>query len=259
MKISARACMTIVFFFAFVAQTMAYDIPEAIYPAVAEVAVSSENFAPPGWVIEVLSKGDLNKDRLDDLLLVLKEDNPANLMTKEPDSPGMNEWDANPRILAIAFAVKKGGYKLVVQSNYFIPRHEDPCIDDPFAGAEIVDGSVKISLGFWANAGSWYTSSASFTFRYRDNAFRLVAYANYSTKRNTGETWDLKIDYVTREAEMTVGNFSGDEGDDEDGEKTYSKKLPRAPLMTFDDISFGFEFYPEQLDLSWWGIEERSF
>lgn len=170
----------------------------------------------------------------------------------------MERESPNPRILAVAFAVKKGGYKLVLQSNYFIPRHDDPCIDDPFAGAEIVDGSIKIYLGFWANAGSWYTSSASFTFRYRDSAFRLVAYSNYTTKRNTGETWDLKLDYVSRKAEMTVSSFLSDEGDDEDGDKTYAKSIPGAPLMTFDDISFGAVFYPPQLDLSWWGIGEME-
>ncbi|HNY22856.1 MAG TPA: hypothetical protein PKO22_11985 [Treponemataceae bacterium] len=109
MKVSPRSLLSAIILLSGLVSAFSYEIPEAIYPAVAEVESSPENFVPAGWILESVSKGDLNKDKLDDLLLVLKEDNPANMMLNDPASPGMDEWNANPRILAVAFAVKKGG------------------------------------------------------------------------------------------------------------------------------------------------------
>ena len=250
----SRALASTILFLSLIVPAFSYDIPEAVYPSLPETAGSAEAFVPAGWAIEVLEKGDLNKDGRDDLLLVLKEDNPANMMTNDPESPGADEWDANPRILAVAFALKKGGYALVLKSDDFLPRHDDPCIDDPFGGAEIADGAIEIRFHLWANAGTWYTSDSKFTFRYRDKGFRLVAYANYTTKRNTGQTWDLSLDYLARKATMTVGDFTSDNVPD----KTYARKLPRAPLRTFEDVGPGWDFSAEQSDLSWWGIDESD-
>jgi len=74
-------------------------------------------------------------------------------------------------------------------------------------------------------------------------AYCLVFYSNYTTMRNNGETWDLKIDYASRKAE----------------DKAYTKTLPRASLITIEEISsMGEGFYPEQANLSWWGIEETE-
>lgn len=254
MKGPARVLLSVVFLFALIVPGFSYDIPEAVYPVVPETGASAESFVPSGWEIEVVAQGDLNGDKRDDILLVLKEDNPSNMMANDSDSPGEREWDANPRILAVAFAKKTGGYVLVLQSDDYIPRHENPCIDDPFGGAEIVDGSIQIRFHLWANAGTWYTSDSSFTFRFRDKAFRLVSYSAYTTKRNTGETWDLSLNYISRKAEITIGNFSSDEIED----KTYTKRLPREPLKALDAIGPGFDFYAEQSDLAWWGIEETD-
>ena len=254
MKVPSRASVSAILLLALIAPAFSYDIPEAVYPSLPVSAGSAEAFVPAGWAIEVMEKGDLNKDGRDDLLLVFKGDDPGNIIANDPESPGANEWDANPRILAVAFALKKGGYGLVLQSDEFLPRHEDPCLDDPFGGAEIADGAIKIRFHLWANAGTWYTSDSSFTFRYRDKAFRLVAYANYTTKRNTGETWDLGLDYVARKATMTIGDFSSDDVED----KTYTKRLPRVRLQTIEEAGPGWDFYAEQSDVSWWGIEETD-
>lgn len=253
MKVSRRAPLSMFFILALAAQSFADDVSEFVYPTLPESAVAPEGFVPEGWAIEVESKGDLNKDKRDDLLLVLKGTYPEFMMTNEPATPGMDEWDANPRILAVAFALKKGGYRLVFQNNSILPRHEDPCIDDPFGGADISDGTLKIGYHFWANAGSWYTTSSWCTFLYKNGVFRLIAFTNFTTKRNTGETWDIALDYVSRRATITLSNFASDE-DEEAG--TYERELPRGPLMTIDQIPSIDVFYPEQMDVSWWEIEE---
>jgi hypothetical protein len=254
MNAPARAVCSMLFFMTSIGFAFGFDIPEADYPSLPSTAGSAEGFVPAGWGIEAQSLGDLNKDGRADLLLVLKQGDPRNVVANEPDSPGMPEVDANPRILAAAFALKKGGYELVLEDVDFVPRHEDPCIDDPFGFAEIADGALRVGLHYWANAGSWYTSDTSFSFRYLDKAFRLVAYSNYTTKRNTGQTWDLSLDYVARKARIAVGSFSNDEEKD----KSYERPLPRANLKTIGEIGSGWDFYPEQSDLSWWGLEESD-
>jgi len=232
----------------------ALEVPEANYPPLAKSASSPEGFVPQGWRIDTQTEGDLNGDGLPDLLLVLQQDDPANVLANDPDSLGVRALDTNPRILAVAFAREKGGYELSLENHDLIPRYETPTIDDPFSQAEIIDGAIRVGLHFWANAGSWYTDDTTFIFRYRDNAFRLAGYEEYTTKRNTGETWDVKIDYLAGKAEITLGNFSDDESED----KTYQKPLSPSPLLTIKEVGGGWDFHTEEQDLSWWGLEESG-
>jgi hypothetical protein len=253
----ARASLSTVLFLAGTSLAGAYDIPEAVYPTLPKSAGSAELFVPSGWAIEVREEGDLNGDRRPDLLLVLRQEDPASIISNDPDSPGMDEWDANPRILAVAFALKKGGYELALENTEFIPRYDNPCIDDPFSTAEISEGAFRVGLHLWANAGTWYTSGTVFAFRYSSKAFRLVRYDSYTYKRNTGESWDLVVDYASRKASIVIGGPSDEEA--EDGEEaSYEKRLPRSPLKAIGELGCGWDYCPEQADLSWWGIEEPS-
>jgi len=233
---------------------VALEAPDVSDPALPRTAESAEGFVPPGWVVEVSETGDLNQDGRPDLLLVFRQDDPANVVENEPDSPGVRELDTNPRILAVAFAQKKGGFALILENHEFIPRYDTPTIDDPFSGADITDGAICIHLHYWANAGSWYTSDTIFIFKYRSKAFRLVGLGEYTTKRNTGETWELSVDFVARKAELTLGSFSDDDVEDQ----TYWKSLPRSPLLAIDDIGCGWDFTIEPRDISWWGLAESS-
>ena len=250
----ARVSLAFVFVFAGPGAAVALEPPEVSYPALPRTADSAEGFVPPGWILVISDTGDLNKDGRPDLLLVLRQDDPANVVENEPGCPGVRELDTNPRILAVAFAQRKGGFALAFESHEFIPRYDTPTIDDPFSYAEIADGAIQICLHYWANAGSWYTSDTKYIIRYRSGAFRLVGLEDYTTKRNTGETWHLRLDFVARKAELTLGNFS----DDEDKEVTYRKKLPREPLLIIEEADCGWEISPEPCDLSWWELTESS-
>jgi hypothetical protein len=253
-KAVACACFAAGFLLADLRLASALEIPEARYPSLPKCVDSAEGFVPQEWKIEIQDEGDLNEDGLRDLLLVLRGDDPANVVANDPESPGEPSIDTNPRILATAFAQKGGGYSLVLENHVFIPRYESPTLDDPFGFAESTNGDLRIGLHYWANAGSWYTSDTTFTFRYLDEAFRLVGYADYLTKRNTGETWDLKIDYLARMAEITLGRFSEDDVED----RTYYRSLPSSPLLTIDEVGEGWAFAPEQGDLSWWDLNKDS-
>src|SRR5262245_61487571 len=77
------------------------DIPKVTYPTLPAEGSSAESFVPTGWKLEAEHKGDLNKDGKDDLVLVLRMNEPRNVI--QHDELGQNPFDSNPRILAIAF------------------------------------------------------------------------------------------------------------------------------------------------------------
>jgi len=232
----------------------ALEVPEAVYPPIAKSAPSAQGFVPQGWRIDTQAEGDLNGDGLPDLLLVLQQDDPANIVANDPESFGVQTLDTNPRILAVAFAREKGDYLLVLENHTFIPRYETPTTDDPFGHAGIADGAIRVGLHFWANAGTWYTNDSTFILKYRDRAFRVAGFEEYTTRRNTGETWDLKVDYLAGKAEITLGNFSDNGSED----RTYQKPLPQSPLPTIQEIGSGWDFHAEEEDLSWWGLGETG-
>jgi hypothetical protein len=241
----ARAWCTVIFFLSGLASADDSELAETVYPSLPETAVSAEAFAPPGWAVEAQEKGDLNEDGRDDLLIVLKGQNPNNVMTNAPECPGARSWDENPRILAAAFALESGGYELALQNYDLLPRHTDPCFADPLGGATIQDGAIRINLGSFANAGTWFASSWNFAFRYLDKAFRLIEYSTFTIHRATGEFRGLKEDYLSRKFEISSGDFTSEE--------IRMEQLPSGgDLLTMDEVSSGgLSMEPLELSGEW--------
>src|SRR5882724_2087426 len=75
--------------------------PEATYPKLAIHAVSPDDFIPKGWNLESMKKGDLNGDGRIDIALVLHQNDPRNVIHNKVGL-GVNQYDTNPRILAVA-------------------------------------------------------------------------------------------------------------------------------------------------------------
>ena len=71
-------------------------------------AKSINDFVPKGWKIlkdengsNFIAKGDLNKDKLQDVAIIIEKDDKKNI--KKNDNFGPNELNLNPRILLILF------------------------------------------------------------------------------------------------------------------------------------------------------------
>lgn len=78
------------------------------------------------------SQGDLNGDGVSDLLLVLRMNDPKNVVKN--DGLGPDELDTNPRMLVVAFADNSKKYRLVVADHTLIPRHTNPRPSGPATG-----------------------------------------------------------------------------------------------------------------------------
>lgn len=214
-------------------------IPPVDYPVLPARATTADGFLPSGWRIEEELSGDLNGDQRDDLVLVLRQQDPRNIV--EHDGFGISPLDSNPRMLAIAFAGPAGGYTLAAQNHTLITRHEAPNLSDVFEdgpGVSIVRGTLRTTLFFFSNAGSWSTGSASFTFRWQDGAFALIGYDNSSMMRNSGHTESLSINYATRRVRYTEGSIDSDE----DSVRWETLTSPRR--WTLDTVGDGSAFQP---------------
>ena len=212
--------------------------PPVVFPAIPSQARTQADLVPKGWAVEMESRGDLNGDGVPDLMLVLHMTNPGNVVKN--DGLGSSELDTNPRMLVAAFADKgTTRYSLALANHTLIPRHTNPLMDDPLEDVAIVKGTVQVSLGFWMSAGSWYTSQTRLTFRYQDGCFKLIGYDSTETKRNSGETSTVSLNYLTKKAKVTKGNIENDRG------KVSWKTIRTPSLLCLDAVGDGLEFNPE--------------
>jgi hypothetical protein len=113
-------------------------------------------------------------------------------------------------------------------------------LDDPLSegGVAIEGGALRVTLGFFASAGSWTTSTTTYTFRHQNGRFELIGFDRDETQRNTGETSGTSINYSTGQARLTSGNIESDE------ETVRSATLPSREPITIDQIGDGIEFEP---------------
>jgi len=215
-------------------------IPAVHNPSLPARASTVRGFVPKGWKLEAQELGDLNGDGIGDAVLVLHQNNPRNIVANEI-GPGLSRVNANPRLLVVVLGERRPhGYALVLQNSTLIPRLMDAITDDPFDGISIFQGTFRVSLHLWVCAGSWGSQEVTLAFRYQEGCFKLVGYEGRSVQRNTGETTDRNIDFLTKISETTTGFLDSDE------HETNRQPLQVDHLQCLDEVGDGLEFQPEK-------------
>lgn len=98
-----------------------------------------DSFVPEGWHVHKSATGDINGDKLEDLVMVLGKDDPA--MRLEDISKDILRV---PRLLVIALKEKEGGYKLsfagpkVILCRNCGADHDNPMLDLSLKNGTIV-------------------------------------------------------------------------------------------------------------------------
>ena len=139
---------------------------------------SYQSFVPKNWKILEKAQGDLNQDGQADLALIIEDTNPENLVANA--GVGNHVLNTNKRKLLILFK-QENGYQLAA-SNTTLPNEgdvESPCLADPLGESEalsIQKGVLRVHLHYWLSCGSWYVTNHTYTFRYQNNAFKLIGY-----------------------------------------------------------------------------------
>jgi len=168
-------------------------------------AKTVDDFVPKGWKEILTTNGDLNKDKLEDTVIVIEKD----------DVLGPDYLNLNPRILLVLFKQKDGTYILASKNDKgFIQSENDeenPTLMDTLTGISIKNNTLRINFDYFLSAGSYSASQTVFTFRFQNNRFELIGLDNNSFMRNSGEQEEFSINFSTNKMKTTSGRNMFDE------------------------------------------------
>jgi len=217
--------------------TFAYSQSHFNYPIIKKQGKTSNDFIPTGWTILGKAEGDLNKDQVKDVALVLQCKKSIRTVN---DGDTLN---THPRILVILFqdAVSKT-YKLITQSNTFIINTDDPTMEDPFQEVAINKGLLQIDFQQFYNMGSWYITNRSYKFRYQNNQPVLIGADYLSFHRATHDYEEYSFDFLSKKRSFTKGK-------DEKPQKTTWTPVKLSELKTLETLKKPFEWKIEGIVL----------
>ena len=170
-------------------------------------AKTVNDFIPKGWKKILTTNGDLNRDKLEDTVIVIEKEDKKNI--KKNDGFGPEELNLNPRILLVLFKQKDGTYVLASKNDKGFIKSEgnddNPALMDTLDDIIIKNNVLKIVFNYFMSAGSWWTSTNVYIFRFQNNVFELIGYESNAYMRNTGEEEGTSINFSTNKAKITTG------------------------------------------------------
>lgn len=175
------------------------------FPKLLTQSGNMENFIPKNWKIIDSASGDLNKDKLVDVALIIEYKDSIS----ESRAYGKYEIELikeiqQPRILVVLFKNKSGGYKLAVQNNDFILRSEEGGkIGDPLKDLYIKDHKLTIAF----EGGSQWRWKLNYAFEYQQKEWNLVTANNIYYNKDSGEMVDKRYDFEERIIKTTIGSI----------------------------------------------------
>jgi hypothetical protein len=140
------------------------------YPILPSVGKSISDFKPQKWSITDTAFGDLNKDGLKDVALVIEYQDTV-MEVLPPDTIAKL---SNPRILVIAFKLPGGGYSLVAQNNLFLLRSKEMGPGDSKDAGLFVDKKGILHIHY-----EFFHGDAEYKFRYQKEDFYLIGYVQH--------------------------------------------------------------------------------
>lgn len=202
------------------------------------------DFIPEGYVINKYGggisaegwneiKGDLNKDGLEDVILIIKGTD-KNKIIQDEDRGAL---DRNRR--GIIVLLNKGNYYELASKNYncFSSENEDGGVYfAPELNVSIEKGNLYINYGH-GRYGNW-----GYTFRYQNGDMELIGYDSYSSNGPVPQ-YEVSINFLTKK-KLTKDNLNkNDDGDNyevkyKDIWETIklNKLMKLSEIKDFDDL-----------------------
>jgi hypothetical protein len=181
------------------------DLPPVDSPVLPSAAADAAGFVPPGWRLIATNEGDLDGDQRADLALILKMEEPANILTVA-GADGPTPIDTNPYLLVIAFADPGAGYRLASRNLGLIRRRTQLYDGDDEIGPE----TVTIERGTMRVDFQHLRGATSFRFRWQGQAMRLIGYDQSGVAG--GCIGATSINFLTRRARLEYSWQDEDEG-----------------------------------------------
>lgn len=179
----------------------------------------------PNWNVLKKTIGDLNKDSINDMVLVIESK--ENFI--EIRCADCNTSENKARIILVLLHTDD---KLTVdiQNNEFIPRS-----DEGGMSAEI-EPDITIENNQLTIYQQYTRSSVSYTFAFQEGTFNIVSSENNNTHATSGDTETIVFDFSKSEITITRGNISdeGIESEQESEEENEVEKKEKVTVIKFD-------------------------
>ena len=167
----------------------------------AQQGTSVEDLVPDGWHHQQ-AQGDLNKDGIEDLVVVATPDYKENTLTRDDGYV----YNFNQPILAIYFGSGQGRLKLWKQYDNVIPADESVNCSHDITLEITSRGALRIAISLFCSAGSYGTSVDTYTYRYQQGDFCLIGMDNEEMRRNTGESTIVSENYLPWKRQVKTSN-----------------------------------------------------
>ncbi|WP_449026161.1 hypothetical protein [Porphyromonas endodontalis] len=179
-----------------------------------------EEVVPNGWDIQSAT-GDLNKDGIEDFVLIVRPNDPAHIKTRDDGF----EYNFNPLFLAVYFGSPSGVYKRFKVWQDTVSSREDEYTDITNELSITPKGAIDISVSSWSSMGTAATGGSTYRYRFQSGDFYLIGEESSWLNRMTGEGESTSINYLTGQKEITTGNMM-----EEKDLKTKKVKIKKEPL-----------------------------
>ena len=205
-----------------------------------------EDFIPKGWKSIIIKKGDLNKDKIDDVVLIIEKNDPKNLKKNE-ESYQTSPENHNPRIILVLFKDKNSKYVLVTKNDKgFIispgeayesglQNLESPDFDNDLSkSVTIKNNTLRIfTLADYIKAAT----STTYIFRYQNNRFELIGLdaQNISGDTEYVDTTNYSLNLSTKK--LIIHNMSEKLESNVKKEEKTEKNLNITEIYALDTMS----------------------
>ena len=188
-------------------------------------------YIPDGYIIFEEYSGDLNKDGLEDCVLVVKNTKEKNIVKNRFG----DTVDRNRRGIIVLLRDSEG-YNIAVQNlNCFSSENEDGGVYfPPVLSLNIENGKLKIIYDH-GRYGNW-----KYIFRYKNSNFDLIGYES-SENRGPIITSKTSINFLTGKKQLLENMYKNEEGKDEIFKETWKdidikKAIRLAEIEDFDQM-----------------------
>lgn len=152
-----------------------------------------------GYNLLEVEMGDLNKDGLDDVVLLIEE------VGKMPE-PEMVDYEAESVKILVLFKKKNGGYRLVSENEKLLEKN----------GMYSYEASIEIKKGVLYVREAILSISYNFNeyaFRFQNGYMELIGLETGQVNRGTGDTEEVSINLSTNRMSITKGRIDNDDED----------------------------------------------
>ncbi|MDI9872893.1 hypothetical protein [Flectobacillus rivi] len=194
-------------------------------------------FLPKGFFVYETIRGDLNRDGIEDCILIIKGTDKNKIITDKYSG----QLDRNRRGIIILFK-KNNHYELVLKNqDCFSSENEDGGVYfAPELSIEIKNGNLTASYGH-GRYGSW-----SYKFKYKNGDFELIGY-DANSNRGPVAQYQISINFLTKK-KLRRDNLNKDADGDEEYEDKFMETWKKINIKNVIKLSNIKDF--DELDMT---------